>query len=214
MYIIFSTKHTMKRPIYLKEIKKKILSAKNDSVFVSTDFTDITDKKTASVCLARLEADGIIKRIFRGIYYKPEYNVFLEEYIAPMPDSVAHALARNNGWTIIPSGDAVLNLLGLSTQVPATWVYMSNGPYKQYTYGNTSIQFKRTTAKETSNISYKTALIIQALKALGKENIDDAAVKKMERALTISEKKAMLEEAKSVTSWIYKYIKILYGGQK
>ena len=92
----------MIRPNYLSEIKSRISTSENGAVFVAADFTDITDKKTASVGLTRLEADGIIKRVLRGIYYKPEYSDFLKEYIAPIPDYVAHAIARNFGWTIVP----------------------------------------------------------------------------------------------------------------
>ena len=84
----------------------------------------------------------------RGVYYKAEYNEFLEEYVAPEPDAVAHAIARNYGWTIVPFGDTALNILGLSTQVPATWVYMSDGTYKEYSYNQTTIRFKKTSNKK------------------------------------------------------------------
>ena len=197
----------MNRPNYLNEIKSRILSAASDSVFVATDFTDITDKKTASVGLSRLETNGMIRRVLRGVYDKPEYNEFLKEYVAPIPDNVAHALARNYGWTIVPCGDTALNLLGLSTQVPAVWVYVSDGTYKEYSYDNTTIQFKRTTNKEVSKLSYKTALVIQALKALGKDNIDEMVISRLQKILTAEEKKAMVSEAKAVTSWIYEYLK-------
>lgn len=202
----------MNRPKYLNEIKSRILSATSGSVFVATDFTDITDKKTASVGLSRLEADGIIRRVMRGVYDKPEYNEFLKEYVAPIPDNVVHALARNYGWTIAPCGDTALNLLGLSTQVPATWVYVSDGKHKEYTYDNTTIQFKRTTNKEVSKLSYKTALTIQALKALGKDKVDDAVLGSLRHTFTDDEKRAMISEAKRATSWIYKYIRQICEG--
>ncbi len=80
------------------------------------------------------------------------------------------------------------NLLGLSTQVPAAWVYVSDGTYKEYTYDNTTIQFKKTTNKEVSKLSYKTALTVQALKALGKEQIDDTVISRLQTMLTAEEK--------------------------
>jgi hypothetical protein len=143
----------------------------------------------------------------QGVYYKPEYNDFLGEFVAPEPDAVAHALARNFGWTIVPCGDTALNRLGLSTQIPAAWVYVSDGTYKEYTYEQTTIKFKRTTNKEISKLSYKTALVVQALKALGKDNVDDTVLTKLRNNLIDSEKQALLSEAKTVTSWIYEYIK-------
>ena len=202
----------MNRPNYIGEIKNRILAEKIGAVFVAADFADITDKTIINVVLTRLESEGIIRRVLRGVYDKPEYNEFLKEYVAPIPDNVANALARNYGWTIVPCGDTALNLLGLSTQVPAIWVYVSDGTYKEYTYGNTTIQFKRTTNKEVSKLSYKTALIIQALKALGKDKIDDTVLDRLRKLLTAEEKRTMLMEAKTATAWIYEYIRQICRG--
>ena len=199
----------MKRPDYLNQIRGNIEKAENGSVFVSTDFTDITDKKTVNMGLIRLADEGLIKKILFGVYYKPEFSKLLGETVAPSPNKVAHALARNFGWTIGPCGDTALNLLGLSTQVPSQWVYVSDGAYKEYTFDNTTIKFKRTTNKEISKVSYKTALTIQALKALGKENITEQVISRLKKILTDEEKEKMLAESKSATSWVLELIKVI-----
>ena len=191
----------------LKLIRDRINQSEIGTVYVAIDFVDISDKTNVNAYLARLVDEGLIRRVLRGVYDKPEYNDFLEEYVAPSPDKVANALARNFGWSIVPCGDTALNLLGLSTQVPAAWVYVSDGTYKEYAYDNTTIQFKRTTNKEVSKLSYKTALTVQALKALGKDKMDDTVIGRLSKLLTAEEKKTMLEEAKAATSWIYEYIK-------
>jgi predicted transcriptional regulator of viral defense system len=197
----------MDKTTNLKLIRDRINRSDIGTVYVAVDFVDISDKTSVNAYLARLVDEGLIRRVLRGVYDKPEYNDFLEEYVAPSPDKVANALARNFGWTIVPCGDTALNLLGLSTQVPAAWVYVSDGTYKEYTYDNTTIQFKKTTNKEVSKLSYKTALTVQALKALGKDKIDDTVISRLSKLLTAEEKKTMLEEAKAATSWIYEYIK-------
>ena len=199
----------MTRPDYLNQIRGNIERAEAGSVFVSTDFTDITDKKTVNMGLIRLADEGLIKKILFGVYYKPEFSELLCETVAPSPNKVAHALARNFGWTIVPCGDTALNLLGLSTQVPSQWVYVSDGAYKEYTFDNTTIKFKRTTNKEISKVSYKTALTIQALKALGKENITDQVISRLKKILTDEEKEKMLAESKSATSWVLELIKVI-----
>lgn len=199
----------MKRPDYLNQIRANIEKAENGSVFVSTDFTDITDKKTVNMGLIRLADEGLIKKILFGVYYKPEFSKLLGEAVAPSPNKVAHALARNFGWTIVPCGDTALNLLGLSTQVPSQWIYVSDGAYKEYTFDNTTIKFKRTTNKEISKVSYKTALTIQALKALGKENITGQVILRLKKILTDEEKEKMLAESKSATSWVLEFIKVI-----
>lgn len=202
----------MEKTTNLKLIRDRINRSDIGTVYVAVDFVDISDKTSVNAYLARLVDEGLIRRILRGVYDKPEYNDFLEEYVAPSPDKVANAIARNFGWTIVPCGDTALNLLGLSTQVPVAWVYVSDGTYKEYTYDNTTIQFKRTTNKEVSKLSYKTALTVQALKALGKDKIDDMVISRLGKLLTAEEKQTMLEEAKAATSWIYKYIKQICRG--
>lgn len=194
---------------YHGRISEIINKSEYGTVFVSADFTDITDKKTVNVILERIASGGQLRRIIRGVYDKPLYNDFLDEYLVPSPDLVANALARNYGWSIVPCGDTALNLLGLSTQVPAAWTYVSDGPYKEYSFENTTLKFKRITNKEISKLSYKSALVVQALKALGKENVTDSVLLKLKNDLTADEKNKLLNGTKSVTSWIYEYIKLI-----
>ena len=199
----------MNRPTYMQEIRRRIEAAKNGSVFVASDFADITETKRISEYLVRLSADNTVICVMRGVFYKPKYSKLLDEYIAPSPDAVAHALARNYGWTIFPCGDTALNLLGLSTQVPVVWSYVSDGPYKEYSYDNATIKYKHTTNKEVSKLSPKTALVVQALKTLGKENIKDETIERIVAVTTPDERKAMLTEAQYATAWIYETIKTI-----
>ena len=197
----------MDRPDYLNEIRNRIKAEKYGSVFVATDFADIAENVKIGVCLSRLEEEKTLLRIMRGVYYKPEYSSLLGEYIAPAPDAVAHALARNFGWTIVPCGDTALHLLGLSTQVHAVWSYVSDGAYKEYAYDKTTIKYKRTTNKEISKISPKTALVIQAIKTIGKDHINDKTIEQIQTKTTAAERKAMLKEAQYTTAWVYEILK-------
>ena len=197
----------MEKQTNLSIIRDRIRQSEYGMVYVAVDFVDICDKTNINAYLARLAEEGLIRRVMRGVYYKAEYNEMLGEYVTPAVDNVAQALARNFGWTIVPCGDDALNILGLSTQVPATYVYVSDGTYKEYTFHNITIQFKRTTNREVSKLSYKTALIIQALKALGKDRIDDSIIARLQSILAAEEKAIMLLEAKTATAWIYDYIK-------
>ena len=180
-------------------------------IFVISDFSDLADDAAIRKVLSRLEGDGKIRRIMRGIYDCPIYNDFLGEYVEPHPDKIAHAIARNFGWTIVPCGDTALNMLGLSTQVPSVWLYVSDGNYREYKCGNITIEFKHTANREISKISSKTALIIQAIKALGKEKITDEVINKIKVATTEDERNLMFTEAKYATSWIYDIIKDICG---
>ena len=192
---------------FVQKIRERIDSAADGTIFTTSDFSDIADNNTIRQNMFRLTNDGVLRRIVNGVYEKPEYSAFLKEYVAPDPDKVAHAIARSFRWTIAPCGNTALNLLGLSTQVPVVWSYISDGPYKTYEWYTTRIEFKHRTNKEITGISYMTALLIQALKTLGKENVTQKEIRYLSERFSEDEKKTIIEEAANSTSWVYKTIK-------
>jgi hypothetical protein len=198
----------MKRNISYGKIKERIENSESNTIFITSDFIDIASVYAANGALRRLTKDGAIDQIMRGVYNKPKYNKKLNRRIPPSPNDIAKAISRNYGWTIIPSGNTALNILGLSTQVPAQWEYVSDGPYKNYNIDDkTSIRFKHTANKEITKLSYDTALLIQALKALGKDNIDDKVIRKLSQEIPETKKAVILREAQYTTSWIYEVIR-------
>ena len=188
-------------------IRNRIEAAKSGSVFILSDISDLAEPDAVRKAITRLEKDGTLIRVMRGVYYKPEYSEMLGENVAPSPDEVAHALARNYGWTIAPCGDTAMNLLGLSEQVPTQWVYVSDGAYREYSYENATLYFKRTAKKELSNMSPKSAMIVQALKTCGKEGVTPDVISRLRRVTTPEEREALLSETQYVTTWIYETIK-------
>lgn len=192
---------------YIKEMRERIISSEDGTIFIAPDFADIADSATIRQGLKRLCQSGIIRRIIRGVYEKPKYSRLLEEYVATDPNAVAKALARNYHWTIVPCGNTALNLLGLSTQVTATWSFISDGPYKTYEWNSTKLEFKHRTNKEITNLSYTTSLIISALKTLKRNNVTPQVIQMLSEKLSDEEKQACLKEATESTDWIYDTIR-------
>ena len=188
-------------------IETEILKKPSGSVFIASDFVDSASYDNVRQIFSRLENEGKIRRILPGIYDKPLYSQILDQEVSPDINAVAEAIARKNNWSIIPSGNVALNLLGVSTQVPAKWEYFSSGDTKDYQVGNTYISFTHRADKELNRMSTKTALVIQAIKTLGDENVSDEITAKLASKLTDEEKAQLLTEAKPTTAWIYEVIK-------
>lgn len=197
---------------YSKQIKERIEDAADGTVFVNSDFADIADQETVRRNLNRITKAGVLRRILKGVYEKPKYSKLLAEYVATDPNMVAKALARSYHWTIAPSGNTALNLLGLSTQVTAVWSYISDGPYKTYEWNSTKLEFKHRTNKEITGLSYMTSLVIQALKTLGKTNISQDVIQALTAKLSDEEKQACLKEATEATDWVYDTIRKICRG--
>ena len=204
----------MSRPDYQKRIEARIASFPEGSTFITSDFLDIADTQVVNKALSRMTETGSIRRILRGVYDRPRYSELLQEWAAPKVEEVAKAIARNFGWTIVPCGDTALNLLGLSTQVPAVWSYISNGPYRSYQISKTDLEFKHTANRDIDRLSPVSSLVVQALKALGKENIGTPEIKKLSAVLTKKNKAQLLEETQYSTAWIFETAKEIYEWEK
>ena len=205
----------MARPDILKQVRGRIKNASPGDIFIPADFSDLAEARKITMCLSRLHENGTIEKVKRGVYMKPRYSMLLNRSVPPREDAVAKAIARNYGWTIVPCGDTALNMLGLSTQIPAVWLYVSDGPYKTYETDGIRFQFKHTDRKnELIGVSKTTALIIQALRALGKEQIDSQTISALSKKLNAAEKQQVLKESRYITAWIYEAIKEICGGSE
>ena len=175
--------HTMK-----DRIRARIEDLGLGKSFMAKDFLDIASRGSVDVALASLASTGKIRRIRRGLYDLPVVNPDLGGELSPDIDEAAQTIARCNRWKIIPAGPWAANLLGLSTQVPAKTVYLSDGPSKTISLGRRSIQFKHARPQSIAGGDGKSALVVQALRYLGKERVDDRALSVLRNSLSDSEK--------------------------
>lgn len=189
------------------QVMERIESGSRDNVYIASDFFDLGEYNAVRQALLRLEKAGKIQKIMRGVYYYPRYSELIQEYETPSPNKVAEAIARKFNWTIAPCGDTALNMLGLSTQVPAKWSYISDGPYHQFQVGNVTLEFKHRNNREISGMSPITAMIIQALKAIGKGNLNEKQFEIIRRRLSDADKVAVLNETQQTSVWLNNTIK-------
>ena len=189
------------------QIKNRIQEAEDGSIFMTSDFADIATITTVRKCLGRLAEDKRIRRVMDGIYEKPRYSTLLEDFLPTDPEKVAYAIARNYHWTISPSGDIALNKLGLSTQVPTVWSYISDGPYREFAWDNIRLKYKHKTNREISLLSESTILVVEAIRTLGKERIDSQVISILRGRIPEKEKEKLLCEGTACSEWIFEVIR-------
>lgn len=198
---------------YLDQIKNRINDFDSRKVFINNDFLDIAGNETVRRTLNQLVSENKIKRVINGFYYNPIYSELIGEYEAVSIHELALAIARKYNWNIAPYNSTALNLLGLSTQVPTHYKYISSGRYKEYKIGDTILEFKKVNPGEIANMSLKTATVIQAIKSLGKEDITREVIQKIRENLTEKERIDLMNESKSVPAWVYEVIREICEGR-
>lgn len=194
-----------------QSIEKTILSLIYGSgrgwAFSRKDFSRLGSPESIRLALHRLQKKGTIRRVLRGLYDYPGFSELLDQDLSPDTHQVARALARKFGWRIHPSGPAALNLMGLSRQVPGRVVYLSDGPGRTYTVGNTELTFTNTLLKETGFKLPESALIVQGLKSLGEHRITPEVIAGIRDWLDPGLRTKILKDTQIVTGWVYEAIR-------
>ena len=187
----------------VERIKNKIRRAPKGTLFLLSDFSnlDIT-YDVLKQTIRRLVKSGELNLVFRGIYQKPNYNEKLRREIPASTNEIIKTYARKNNWKIIPSGDTALNQLGLTTQVSNAYIYKSSGPSKEIFLKNgVKITFIHALPREI-DINPVSALVIEALKAIGENKVTIDELKIIGNKLSKEQLKQLRIDAALSRNWI------------
>jgi hypothetical protein len=184
-----------------EKILRKMKKAKRGAVFFTIDFAALGSYKACSKALERLAKQGEIMRVSRGIYAIPEKSDLLGT-LSPSFDSVVHAIVKRDKAKIIPTGLFAENVLGLSTQVPAKAVYLTDATPRKLMIGKMPLIFKKTTPKNLAAKGRLSGLAIQALKSIRKNRVTGYEVEKVVTILQKENPKHLEHDIKLAPLWI------------
>jgi len=188
------------------KIYAKIKKAKRGTLFFSDNFSTFGNAETIRRTLNRLVETGEICRVASGIFVRPQMDKIIGK-ITPKIEDIADAIARRDKSKIVPTGAYALNRLGLSTQVPMRIVYLTDGSARNIKIGNYTISFIRTSPRNVAAIGKISRLAIQALKSIGKENVNQKEIEHIQNIL-MKEKKTYLEhDLRIAPAWIKEIIR-------
>ena len=190
------------------KILHRIIGKKKGWVFAPSHFLDLGNRAAVDQALSRLVRSGDIRRLARGLYDYPRKHPDFGD-VPPSADRVASALAEKDNLKIQPSGAYAANLLGLSDQVPARVVFLTDGSSRMVQIGNWNIKLKKTTPKNMATAGRVSGLVIQALRYMKQENIDDMIINKLKRRLSVEDKKQLVSDLRYAPAWIGEIFKQL-----
>jgi predicted transcriptional regulator of viral defense system len=151
-------------------------------VFSAKHLSDLGTRAAVDQALSRLVKDGNIRRLARGLYDLPQVHPVLG-LLSPNPDAVASAAAEQAGHRLQISPARAANALGLSSQVPAKMVYLTDGSSRKIRVGKQVIYLKHAGPRALLGAGTKAGVALQALRAVGKDNLTDGVVRHLRNNL-------------------------------
>lgn len=188
------------------QVLHKIRAEKRGTIFFVENFLFAGNAKAVNKALERLADKGEVTRIATGMYVRPKKSKLLG-YVTPSVEEIAAAIAKRDKARIVPTGSFALNALGLSTQVPLKAVYLTDGAARVIKIGKRTIQFKKTTPKNLSAKGPVSKLVIQALKAIGKDKASPDEEKKILELLQKEQPEYLEHDILLAPEWIRKIMR-------
>lgn len=186
-------------------LKQRIKAMPEDCILFRSDFPEYHTEFVGSV-LSELTAEGFLIKISHGIYAKPRESRF--GVVLPSVDKVVQAIAVRDNAEVLPSGMTALNALGLSTQVPMNYTFLTTGSERVVNLLNRKVVLKRGVPK---NFCYGTRLIsllVQALKVLKKENVGEDELNIIRQLLSKeTDKETLIKDVDMMPAWMKQIVK-------
>ena len=186
-------------------LRQRIEALPEDSVLFRTDFPEYHSEFVGGT-LAELTQEGMLVKLAQGIYAKPRRSRF--GLVLPSVDKIAQAIAARDNAEVLPSGMTALNVLGLSTQVPMKYSYLTTGSERIIKLKNQEIRLKRGVPK---NFCYETkliALLVQALKTLKQQNVGEEELQVIRNLISREpDRSALAKDVDMMPVWMKRIVK-------
>jgi hypothetical protein len=170
-------------------------------VFTPAHLADLGTRNAIASAVKRFKANGTIRQLARGLYDYPLQDPVLGT-IAPSADAIARALVVRDAIRLQPSGAYAANVLGLSEQVPSRIVFLTDGPTRKVKIGRREILLQHTTPRNMSTAGRKSGTLIQALRYLGQNQVDDKVLAILRRHIADADRIRIREDLRYAPAWI------------
>ena len=191
-------------------ILSRIYGSKGGAAFAPSDFLDLGSRQAVDLALHRLVGRKILRRLARGLYEYPRQHPELG-ILSPDIGKVARVLAAKHRIRLQPAGAYAANLLGLSEQVPAKVVFLTDGPSRTVKIGRQEIQLRRTTPRNMAAAGRLSGLLMQAFRHLGKEHITMERMEQLKRTVPATERRGLLKDLRLAPAWMHSLFHELAG---
>lgn len=177
-------------------------------MFTPSHFLDLASRPAVTSALKRQTDAGHLRLLARGLYDYPRQHPVLGP-LTPTPEAVAKALAGRDVVRLQPSGAYAANLLGLSEQVPARVVFLTDGPSRLVRVGPMTVQLRRTTPRNMAAANRPSGLVIQALRHLGPAHVTPDRLAQLEKILPADDRRALIKDLKLAPGWMHRTLREL-----
>lgn len=187
-------------------IRKKIRAKHHGWVFTPQEFLHLGPRAAVDQVLCRLQRSGEIRRLARGLYELPRMHPKIG-VLSPSPEAIAKAIAAKTHSRLLVSEARAANILGLSTQVPAQNVYLTDGPSRTIHIGKQAIVLRHAAFSRMIGSGSEAGVVIQAVRSFRRGRANEIPVESLSRRLPKAVKSELRRIASFAPAWTHPILK-------
>ena len=186
-------------------LRQRIETLPEDSVLFRSDFPDYHSEFVGGT-LSELTNEGVLVKLAQGIYARPRKSRF--GVVLPSVEKIVQAISKRDNAKVIPFGMTALNALGLSTQVPMNYTYLTTGSERTISLKNQQVVLKRGVPKNFCYTTRLISLMVQALRALKQENVGQEEIQTIRTLITREpDKESLTKDVDMMPAWMKRIVK-------
>ncbi len=182
-------------------ILDRIQSGPQGHVWMPVDFLDLGPRAAVDKALSRNSQTGQIRRAGRGLYHVPVVDP-LFGVLGPDTGPFYDAITRRDNSRIFSTGAHAANALGLTDQVPMRPMLLTTGRSRSVSRGKGHLLLRHVSPRFVCTRSPTSALVILALRWIGRRFVDDDIIAKLRRNLSPADLAALPADAACAPAWI------------
>ncbi|EIP98895.1 hypothetical protein OpiT1DRAFT_03371 [Opitutaceae bacterium TAV1] len=188
-----------------QQVRSRIYGHGRGWVFTPKHLQDLGKTAAIDSALRRFKAAGTIRKLARGLYDYPVEDPVLG-LVTPSAEAIARALVVRDAIRLQPAGAYAANMLGLSEQVPSRIVFLTDGPSRKVKIGRREIHLEHTIPRNMATAGRKSGTVIQALRYLGRDQVNDQVLTTIGRQLSPVDRQSLQKDLIHAPAWIADFL--------
>ena len=194
-------------------VRRAVLSTPEGQPFTSAQLFQLGKRQSVHQALSRLVREGVIKRVGRGVFVRPEKSAYVAD-VPPEPIQIARLIAQRSNAVVQLGGAEAAQRLGLTSQVPLRLIFETSGPNRQFRLGSLTLRLRQVSARRLILSHRPAGIALAALWYLGKSEVTPATFDQIKNKLGAEEFRALTAARRSMPAWMVRALEKYEAQQK
>lgn len=141
--------------------------------FYVSDLYALGSRGSVYSAMGELVRSGKVVRISRGMYAAPKPLPSAPDIIiTTSPEEIAKLWAKKHQYRLASQGLEAAYKIGFQTQAPVRSVYWSDGPTREFVFGNATLCIRRVSSKKLKFAGHALGVILRAIYVTDADTIE------------------------------------------